>query len=834
MAIFKCKMCGGTLEINSGETTAICDYCGTIQTLPKLDSERRANLYDRANHFRRNNDYDKAMGIYEQILNEDNTDAEAYWSLVLCRYGIEYVEDPKTHNRIPTCNRTQYTSIYADENYKEAITNADGNQKKIYEAEAEKIDNIQRGILEISKKEEPFDVFICYKESDGQGRRTQDSVLAQDIYYQLKNEGYKVFFSKITLEDKLGTAYEPYIFAALNSAKIMIVVTTKAEYVNAIWVKNEWSRYLQLIDGKNGKTLIPAYKDMDPYDLPEEFSHLQALDMSKLGFMQDLIRGVHKIIKGNETIYKNETIVVNGGNANTVALLKRILLFLEDGEWSSAIEYAEKVLDMDPENGYAYFYELMAECKIHSENEIINQPQPIEGHKLYKKAIRFADNKLKNKLIEYNNQIIDRLAEEERRLKEEEREHLYLNVLRQMERSSTEQEYRTTAEKFKQMLGFKDSDSKVDECLQLAEKARMQAVYDKASVLGCVDDKAKLNQAMELFRTISGYKDSEEKIYECQKKIDVINCKEETEKLEAEEKRLKNELEAKKKATRNKKLVKIAVASIAAISAIIFVTYNLIMPQVHYSQAVTMLKNEDYSSAITTFEALDGYKDSDAKIAECNYGIAKQYEMSGDYANALEYMNKSGNLPSPDEIAIMTIFNSKKGDIVTYGSYEQDGDFSNGSEDIEWQVISIEDGKVMLLAEKNLDCKKYNDTWTNVSWEDSTLRTWLNSYFYNTAFSDTEREAMVAYSVTNDFVYILSATEWKQYEISRAAGNSEYAISQGVYDENGNGWSWLRDEGIGKDHAQEIDCKGNINTFGSFVDCDNEGVRPVIIVGGGN
>ncbi|WP_308796131.1 tetratricopeptide repeat protein, partial [Agathobacter sp.] len=204
----------------------------------------------------------------------------------------------------------------------------------------------------------------------------------------------------------------------------MIVVTTKAEYVNAIWVKNEWSRYLQLIDGKNGKTLIPAYKDMDPYDLPEEFSHLQALDMSKLGFMQDLIRGVHKIIKGNETIYKNETIVVNGGNANTVALLKRILLFLEDGEWSSAIEYAEKVLDMDPENGYAYFYELMAECKIHSENEIINQPQPIEGHKLYKKAIRFADNKLKNKLIEYNNQIIDRLAEEERRLKEEEREHL--------------------------------------------------------------------------------------------------------------------------------------------------------------------------------------------------------------------------------------------------------------------------------------------------------------------------------------------------------------------------------------------------------------------------
>lgn len=114
MAIFKCKMCGGTLEIQSGETVAVCDSCGTKQTLPKLSDERRANLYDRANHFRRSNEYDKALGIYEQILAEDRTDAEAYWSIVLCRYGVEYVEDPATHGRVPTVNRTQFTSILAE------------------------------------------------------------------------------------------------------------------------------------------------------------------------------------------------------------------------------------------------------------------------------------------------------------------------------------------------------------------------------------------------------------------------------------------------------------------------------------------------------------------------------------------------------------------------------------------------------------------------------------------------------------------------------------------------------------------------------------------------
>ena len=89
MAVFKCKMCGGDLSVDGDSTVAECEFCGTKQTLPKALDDKRANLYDRANHFRRNNEYDKATAIYEQILNEDGTDAEAYWSLVLCRFGIE-------------------------------------------------------------------------------------------------------------------------------------------------------------------------------------------------------------------------------------------------------------------------------------------------------------------------------------------------------------------------------------------------------------------------------------------------------------------------------------------------------------------------------------------------------------------------------------------------------------------------------------------------------------------------------------------------------------------------------------------------------------------------
>ena len=398
MSIFKCKMCGGTIEFEQGTSVGICDSCGTKQTLPRLDDEKKANLYDRANHFRRNNEFDKAMGIYEQILNEDSTDAESYWSLVLCRYGIEYVEDPATHKRIPTVNRAQYISIFDDEDYKSALQYADGYQKEVYESEAAAINEIQKGILAISQKEEPFDVFICYKETDANGRRTQDSVLATELYHELTREGFKVFFSRITLEDKLGQEYEPYIFAALNSAKVMVVLGTKPEYFNAVWVKNEWSRYLALIKNGARKMLIPAYKDMNPYDLPEEFSHLQAQDMSKLGFMQDLVTGIKKIV-GERPSKEQKTVKLSTKtDFNPDTEIDKALLLIEDGNNVSACELLDKAFAVDPKNPMIYLGRLLVERNIKTQDNLVLCSEPLENSSYYIKAVRFADPSLKASL----------------------------------------------------------------------------------------------------------------------------------------------------------------------------------------------------------------------------------------------------------------------------------------------------------------------------------------------------------------------------------------------------------------------------------------------------
>lgn len=301
MITIKCKMCGGNLNLIEGLHIAECEYCGTKQTVPVPEDEKKTKLFERANRFRSDCEFDMAAGIYETIVHDYPDEAEGYWGLVLCKYGIEYVDDPTTGEKIPTCHRLSFDKVQDDINYGFAFRKAAPDAKNLYIDEADKIENIRSKILEISNKEEPYDIFISYKETDFNGNRTQDSVIAQNIYDELVKNGYRVFFSRISLESKLGQEYESYIFSALNSSKVMLVIGTSTENINAVWVKNEWKRYLEVIKKDGSKVLIPCFKGMDAYDLPKEFAHLQAQDLNKVGAIQDLVRGISKVIpKGSE------------------------------------------------------------------------------------------------------------------------------------------------------------------------------------------------------------------------------------------------------------------------------------------------------------------------------------------------------------------------------------------------------------------------------------------------------------------------------------------------------------------------------------------------------
>lgn len=373
MALFRCKICGGDLIFEEGKDICKCEYCGSEQTVPKSTDESRLNLFNRANVLRLKAEFDKAAELYERILEMDETESEAYWGLILCNYGIEYVEDPRTKKMVPTCHRASYDSITSDPDYKKAIRYADVIRKSVYIKDAKLIDTIQKRILDIAEKEDSYDIFICYKEADENGKRTPDSVLANELYHRLRQEGYRVFYAAISLEDKIGEEYEPYVFSALSTSKIMLVVGTKPEYMNSVWVKNEWSRFLKRMKRENGNfanklLLIPCYKDMDPYELPEEFAHLQAQDLSKLGAVQDIVHAIKKNIN-NDQIKKKGTIekdYVLVSHTNVDTLLKRGQMELEDGDFEAADGFYEEALNQDPECAKAYLGKFLAEKELTS------------------------------------------------------------------------------------------------------------------------------------------------------------------------------------------------------------------------------------------------------------------------------------------------------------------------------------------------------------------------------------------------------------------------------------------------------------------------------------
>lgn len=701
-------------------------------------------------------------------------------------------------------------------------------------------------------------MFICYKETDENGQRTRDSQWAQDVYYGLTEQGLKVFFSRITLEDKLGQQYEPYIFAPLNSAKVMVVIGSRPEYFNAVWVKNEWSRYLSLMKHDHKRLLIPCYRDMDPYDLPEELSMLQSQDMSKIGFMQDLLRGVQKVMQQPTSapqVVRVETATVETNAPGVTSLLKRAALFLEDGDTASAREYYDRVLDIDPECAEAYMGKVCAEtgCRKESDLGALNYCVDMRGD--WQKAVRFASAGQKQKYEGYMASVRARVEEhchelaidcacavavgrgsrakmdealksyrancltegsESTDYSAEEGASWHLagyqsirNTLAQMAadgdpRDVTEGMLKVAAAMFGQIKG---EEARAQQCLALAEQARLKAIYEKASArreaIGMPDlmDAAYLEALAKQFGQIPGYKDAKQQAEQCLQDAenvrenaynDAVKAMQEAERSsykwrEAiqklareglngyrdveelrkqaeqryEECRNAEEKERKAKERRKKTLTIAAVVLVVIACAIAWCIPNVIIPNNKYQQAVVLRENGQYDEAIALFTELGNYYDAAAQVTETKYQKATNLNAFGKYDEAYAiYVTLTGYkdvdkllIEDDNIVAAKKVLEAREaqftvGNYVTFGEYPQ----TTAGEDmtpIEWLVLARDGNKALLISRYWLDAQPYNTDHTSVTWETCTLRTWLNVTFYNKAFSSDEQAAILTTSVDN-------------------------------------------------------------------------------------
>ena len=888
--IIKCKMCGGDIDFIPGATYGTCEYCGSTSTIPQAEDENKLNRYNRANHFRRQCEFDKAVAAYEKILEQDDTDAEAHWGAVISRFGIEYVEDPATHQRIPTCHRVQVASILTDEDYLAAVENApDEESCRIYQEEAARIAEIQKGILAISANEKPYDVFICYKETDENGQRTRDSQWAQDVYYGLTEQGLKVFFSRITLEDKLGQQYEPYIFAALNSAKVMVVIGSRPEYFNAVWVKNEWSRYLSLMKHDHKRLLIPCYRDMDPYDLPEELSMLQSQDMSKIGFMQDLLRGVQKVMNADNQAEASGAVrqvvqtVAGGMTPGINSLMERTYLFMEDSDFDSAEEYINRVLDIDPKYAPAYVAKVCVAFRIRKESGLADLPFLYEDNSDWQKALRFADSKQRAIYAGYIEKVKPRVAAQirdyafdcavemavnpkanreqlerelanyktscqcsngcrangSRRRDSQQNANMFQKMVNDGEPGDvSEQQLKTAAEMF---VAIRDLESSAcaKNCLALAEQARQKQIYVWASKQNAATnhlrDADSLEDCARQFNQIPDYKDAKRRAQDClndAEEIRVTAYREAVKRMEATKK-----MEASRKMRRSGNLSS------------------------EWEKTIKLLKHE----------ALYDYRDAKElrKEAEAHY----QEWLTKEAKRA-----RGGGSKKPFIIAFVIVLivaaavcflpaamrdvKFAVGSYVTFGEYPQTAEGEDMTP-IEWRVLARDGNKALLISRYGLDVQPYNSEKTDVTWETCTLRTWLNNTFFNKAFTSAEQATILTTTVynfwtegntewesgggntTQDRIFLLSYEEANQYlqvKYRQGIGDNnrasrvtptEYALARGAYTQDYKtpegadaGWWWLRSPGREQRHAAIVNHNGFL--FYNVVSSTSGLVRPVM------
>lgn len=565
-------------------------------------------------------------------------------------------------------------------------------------------------------------------------------------------------------------------------------------------------------------------------------------------------------------------------------LLERAFMFLEDGDWDKADIYCESVLDQNPKCAEAYLGKLMAEVKIRKKEDLSKAKEPLDQSDNYRKVMRFADESLREHLS---------------KAKElQHNEQLYTEAMACMTAASDEDAYRSASQKFLLLGSYKDSSSRREQCLQRADRIRAdrmqreetkrkEDIYSRAEKCMHKGTIESYNTAIQLYESVPNFRSSAAQISECRRKIEEIKAKEAARQVAVEK--------AKKKA---KKIAIIAAPIVCVCIAFVIVLTTVIIPNQKYNEAMDLIDSGDYESAYALLEeigkndviatnkydrAIDlidsgDYESAYAFLEEIGDNetiVSNKYDRavkcieSGEYQAAyilldgLEYKDSAEKLQS---IKPLLLAKAKPGDTVFLGTYEQDNDTSNGKEDIAWLVLEVKDGKALVVSKYALDCKQYNTSNTNVTWETCSLRKWLNNDFLNSAFVTGEQEKIQntyipadKYPVTQeevgnattDKVFLLSADEANKYftmQQQRKCVPTEYAISRGAETGSMTSWDdddetisdncywWLRGAGLGSwgigrdlDKARFVARDGEI-TDGTDVDSNDKGVRPAMWV----
>ncbi len=268
----QCRCCGANLDHRAAAGGVIkCAYCGTTWTLPSfgLSAYVTAQLVSGENDIDRG-DFDAARMCFEKAIEQAPAEPEAHFGLARAKLRVQFIVDRSGETPCvrPICHEISSKYFTEDAEYLKAVELATDEQREIYRAQGREIDHIREEFYRLQREGLDYDVFLCTKVSKTGTDETGDDFTAEShetlkLYYFLKDKKLRPFYSEVDAKGRTGEDYEALIYYALLKSESMVVVCFNEEYLHTPWVKNEYTRFTEMMkQGQKGRgALTILYHD---------------------------------------------------------------------------------------------------------------------------------------------------------------------------------------------------------------------------------------------------------------------------------------------------------------------------------------------------------------------------------------------------------------------------------------------------------------------------------------------------------------------------------------------------------------------------------------------
>lgn len=434
----KCPNCAAAIDTTTAVGGVVkCRYCKQPVVLPKTADGTAYVSLETARAFLNTCDFDRAYETYKSVADKFSDEPEAYFGMALAANKVRYINDVKNNCLQPICYGATNKTFVSDGNYIKALSLATAEQKVEYTRKATEIDYIRNEFYKLKQSGKEYDCFICVKVSSENGYKTIDSERANDIYYHLKDKGYRPFYSEREIQNETGADYEARILYALYCSPCMLIVCSDERYLQTPWVKNEYSRFISLINdeqkeadsiaigffdapierlpGRNGRLQGVCLKNPDAYSKIVDFVdrhynlNAQAPQISRKTYSQTAYqkKAVVKSQIQKRTLAKFEQTAITVSEQSKLDIAKSML---DSGNFDAVISRCKSILETNRSCALAYWYLFLAENKSKNDEDFSQSTNTIKSFDSLESTIATADKQLKNECynVLFNRAMSDR------------------------------------------------------------------------------------------------------------------------------------------------------------------------------------------------------------------------------------------------------------------------------------------------------------------------------------------------------------------------------------------------------------------------------------------